>query len=538
MSASTASELSNPPLPAELPATWQWLWFGPIALIFGFGAWLQAQVHLNHDVAWITHGAGWLLEGRRFGKDIIDVNPPLIWFVSTPAALLVKLGWLTEPVAIRVYVWTLCLASLAICQRLMRPVRAAWGAGACIGLLMGAAFAMAILPAGGFAQREHLAFVLGLPYCVLLAVRVQGGAVSGPIAIACGALAGIAFGFKPWSLAVPALLELLQLARCRTFRSLWRAETLALAATLVIYLLSILLFAREYLTDVVPMVIATYWAYDGTGAPWFYWRAATAPLLVAVVFLAVARQFPAPARALTAAFLGFSFSYWAQGRGFSYHAYPALATAFTLFAYAAVPAAGAIRALNLPVRPLIKVGLAACVGLFALHCTRVWSKPVVGWYDKYEAQAGEVGALRTELIERINATVPRGGYVYAFSSHPFPAFPTMSYTAAEWGSPLAGQFALPAMLARKRVSDPARLAAIDAAVQSQREQVLKDFVLHEPAMVLIETRPDRLGMRGRNFDDVAFYNADPRFAAIWRHYVEAKPVGSLRVFMRRGQGAT
>src|SRR5262245_9562582 len=362
MSTSAVSELPHPPQSPALPASVLWLSFGLIALLFGFGAWLQAQVHINHDVAWITHGAGWLLEGRRFGKDIIDVNPPLIWFVSIPAAVLVKLGWFTEPLAMRVYVWALCLASLAVCHRLMRPVRQAWGTGACAGLLVGAAFAMSILPAAAFAQREHLAFVLGLPYCLLLAVRLDGGAVPRSIAIACGAAAGVAFGFKPWCLAVPALLELLHLARFRTFRSLWRAETLALAAMLVIYLLAVVLFAREYLTDVIPMVIATYWAYDGTGAPWFYWRAAIAPWLVGVVFLAVARRVPAPARALTAAVAGFSLSFWAQRKGFAYHAYPVLASAFTLFAYAAAPAAGTIRNLKLPVSSWVKVGMAACVG--------------------------------------------------------------------------------------------------------------------------------------------------------------------------------
>ena len=517
---------------AQLPRTLALL--GLLALIFGLGAWLQAQVHLNHDVAWITHGAGWLLEGRRFGHDIIDVNPPLIWFVSTPAALLVKLGWLSEPVAIRVYLWALCLLSLAICHWLMRPVREAWGSSACSGLLLGAAFAMAILPAAGFAQREHLAFVLGLPYCLLIAVRIQTGRAPRSIAIACGVMAGVAFGFKPWFLAVPLLLELLHLSTARTLRSLWRAETVALGATLCTYLLAVVLFAREYLTVVIPMASATYWAYDGTGAPWYYWRAAVTPWIGGAILLAVARRAPAPARALTAAFAGFSLGYWAQGKGFSYHAYPTLACAFTFFAYAIALAARTVRHMNLRLHDGVKLGLAVCVVAIGLHFTRVWSKPVDKWLMQYNVAYGEIGVFRSELIARVNASVPRGGYVYAFSSHPFPAFPTISYTAAEFGSPLGAQFALPAMLARKRVSDPARLAALDAAVQWTREQVLADFIRHQPAMVLIETREDRLGMRGRDFDDIAFYAAEPRFAAIWSHYVEVRGIGTLRVFMRRG----
>src|SRR5215471_19280210 len=132
-----------------------------IALIVACGARLQAHVHLNHDVAWITHGAVWMLDGKQFGRDIIDVNPPLIWFVSLPAAWLVKQGWCTEADAIRLYVWGLCAVSLLLCHRALRPMRLAGAGAESIAILVGAALAMAILPKAAFGQREHLAFVLG-----------------------------------------------------------------------------------------------------------------------------------------------------------------------------------------------------------------------------------------------------------------------------------------------------------------------------------------------------------------------------------------
>jgi hypothetical protein len=505
-----------------------------LGLIFGYGAWLQAHVHLNHDVAWITHSAGWLLEGRRFGRDIIDVNPPLIWFVSMPAAWLFKTGLCTEAEAIRFYVWALCVASLAICYRLLRLGR---GAGTDIdstALLIGAAFSMAILPGGAFAQREHLAFVLGLPYCLLLATRMNESVPqTRGMALACGALAGIAFGFKPWFLAVPLLLELLHLVKARKLRSLWRTETVSLAVALLIYLVAVIVFAWDYLARVVPMGLATYWAYEESGARWSYLQAAATPWVAALVFLGIARRFSAQALTLTAAFAGFSLSYWAQNKGFAYHAFPALAVAVTLFVYSIPIAARALVRVAWPIRNWVRISMAACPVVVALNLLRLWSTPVDTWLARYDMRTGDIGMFRSELIARINASVPRGEFVYAFSSHPFPAFPTMSYTAAEWGSPLVGQFAIPAFLARDRVKDPARLAALDLAVQAQREQVVADFAQHAPSMVLIETREDRLGMRGRHFDDIAFYSSDPRFAAIWRQYVEADSIGTLRVFVRR-----
>lgn len=53
-------------------------------------------------------------------------------------------------------------------------------------------------------------------------------------------------------------------------------------------------------------------------------------------------------------------------------------------------------------------------------------------------------------------------------------------------------------------------------------------------MVLVETRRDRLAMRGRHFDDIAFYSSDPRFADLWRHYHETRREGSIRIFLRDG----
>jgi hypothetical protein len=41
-------------------------------------------------------------------------------------------------------------------------------------------------------------------------------------------------------------------------------------------------------------------------------------------------------------------------------------------------------------------------------------------------------------------------------------------------------------------------------------------------------------MNGRQFDDIAFYLADPRFRRIWQDYEEYPPMGPLRVFIRRG----
>jgi hypothetical protein len=67
--------------------------------------------------------------------------------------------------------------------------------------------------------------------------------------------------------------------------------------------------------------------------------------------------------------------------------------------------------------------------------------------------------------------------------------------------------------------------------------VVEDFERRPPSIVFAERSPARLGMNGRQFDDIAFYLTDPRFQRIWGEYEEYPPMGPLRVFVRRADAA-
>jgi hypothetical protein len=181
-------------------------------------------------------------------------------------------------------------------------------------------------------------------------------------------------------------------------------------------------------------------------------------------------------------------------------------------------------------RASLRLALAACVGLLAADCGWAWSLPARHWLAAYDTVNGEIGQTRRMLVAAVNQYAPRGSYVYAFSSHPYPAFPTMSYTQAEWGSAFPAQFAIPAYVRRRRPAtvDP---AAVERAMTLQRQYVLDEFQRYQPRVVLVETRQFRLGMRGP-FDDIAFYSQEPAFARIWRGYREAGMVGSVRIYVR------
>ena len=86
--------------------------------------WLASLVYflhttLNHDVAWYLVAADRFLDGARLYRDIIEVNPPLAFYLAVPPVAAARLtGW--EPIdCLVVYVCLLIALSLAICDHLV-----------------------------------------------------------------------------------------------------------------------------------------------------------------------------------------------------------------------------------------------------------------------------------------------------------------------------------------------------------------------------------------------------------------------------------
>ena len=158
--------------------------------------------------------------------------------------------------------------------------------------------------------------------------------------------------------------------------------------------------------------------------------------------------------------------------------------------------------------------------------------PIVRWYATYNVAWGSIGQFRQMIIDTVNHLAPTGQtYFYALSTHPFPGFPTASYTAAEWSGSAICQSIIPAYARLDEVTDPTLRDRVLSAAEFQRSTVVEDFGRRPPSVVFVERAHSRLGMQGRQFDDIAFYLKDSRFKRIWNNYQEYPPIGSLRVFV-------
>jgi hypothetical protein len=265
------------------------------------GVFLAASILLfipiTHDAIWQIWLSRQMLHGTKLYRDIIEVNPPLWFWVGMPlAALGDSLGLSARLLIVAFFIGSICL-SLRLAPARFR-------------LLLLILFVL--LPLSDFGQREHFTFIASAPYVFAVATRMRGEVPKYPVLI--GLFAGLGLCLKPHFLLVPLMLELL-VWKCRRLR----AETTALAFFTLAYAISIPLFAPDYLSRMVPMIRRYYWAF--VQVPHYFAPLAASIIAAGGAWLGRRKGSPESRAALLAA-LSFMPAVFLQGRGFGYHLIP------------------------------------------------------------------------------------------------------------------------------------------------------------------------------------------------------------------------
>ncbi|MFC7551242.1 hypothetical protein ACFQU7_01430 [Pseudoroseomonas wenyumeiae] len=124
---------------------------------------------LNQDVAAVLSFAERMVAGEVLYSDLIDVNPPLIFLLNLPAALLAAWTPLDAVQALLLLLLIFCGVVGWLCHRLNPPRGAAEAA------MMLALLPLVLLLAGyDFGQREQIMAAAALPYLFLAERRIEG----------------------------------------------------------------------------------------------------------------------------------------------------------------------------------------------------------------------------------------------------------------------------------------------------------------------------------------------------------------------------
>lgn len=444
---------------------------------------------VDSDVAWQLWIAQRLHAGARLYRDIIEVNPPLWFWMAVPIERLSALLHLhIESVAISA-ISLFAALSLAATDRLCIHIEG----GRRAAFLAYAALVLVAVPWMHTGQREQIALIAAVPYVALAVARLRGAAVAPALAATLGAAAALGFGLKHYFLVVPVLLELWIIAAQRRRWRPFRPETVALTVTGTAYAAAIILFAPDYLERVVPFVRLLYGGLTAQS-----WSAVFGPFAVitGLLLLAAATQARLLGHAkaslaigLLVAAVGFAAAYLIQFKGWPYHTLPALGCASLALAALLAETPNTTRLLRLLAPPLLVLPL-------VLAAKEQLTKPLPT-PDLESAVSGlkrgdTIAFLGTEAAVPWAVTLQNG---YRYPSRYISFWMVIAVNANE---------------ARGRQNP-----SVSAAWAKVVRETVQDFRCIPPARIIV-ARP--LPGDTANFDILPMFTRDPAFAELLAHY--------------------
>lgn len=478
---------------------------------------------LNHDVAAVLNFAERWVAGERLYRDLIDVNPPLIFVLTAIPAQIARWTPLEGVGALLLCVVLCCLAAWRLTVRLRRDRAEGPVERAVLDALVPLACVLAAYDVG---QREHLMALFALPYAFLAARRIEGLPTPPALAWTVTLAAALGFALKPHFLAVPLLVEALVLAR-RGPRAAFRDPLpWGMAAVWLGYLAAIPVFFPDYFNFVVPLVMGYYLATGGFGAFDVLLGekigAALLPLILLALF-AARRAAGAPAQALLAVGLGGFLSAWVQHKGWTYHVVPMeMAVALLAGLLAARWIDGALPPPRVAAAaPGLALAAALLVAMVHIRGESPWRQI---WYD--QLRDGQLTAvLRREVA---------GERLLVLSPDIYPVYPALNYARARSTLRFMNLWVLVGAYpdcpeGAPRYRDTWEMGRPEFLVY---RTVAEDFARAPPAGVLVAKTSGIPRCDAEEFDPIAYFSRHPAFAQTWRRYTRVVHMDTYLLYLR------
>jgi hypothetical protein len=491
------------------------------AALFLAGILSQAPRRVGHDVGWFLYSASRLLDGARLYQDVVDPNPPMIFFLNLAPAWISRVASLPPPAVLKAWVIALMLASLILCSRSLAVAAPSVSARVRASFLITLVVLLVTYVGSDFGQREHFLLLFVAPYLLLASARASGLEAPPGLCAAAGMFAGVGFAIKPFFLLPWVFVEASLFLRCRG-ASLWRRENWAIAGIQSMHLAYIFIAAREYYEHVFPL---TRRVYDVANVPLASLLSHQATLLCAlavVVGLAVPStpELRELRRVIVIAAAGALACALVQRKGFGYHFYPAAALAISSLVAAAFDLGRWVPGMEKRVwRVFLPAAAAATVAL---------------------SQAGR--PRPDDLVDslvRLAEQHARGERVVLFNLGEYPAFPALNYAPAQWGSRFSSVWFLSGFYRPQHVRPgggrfPYRAPAVmDPAERYAFEALVSDLLQKPPRLLMIDCRTRWIA--GLNsFSLIEYLSQDARVAELLSNYRHLTTIHCIEVFNLTG----
>ncbi len=480
------------------------------------------------DNAYLLYTAGRVLDGAKLYVDIVEINPPLIVAFNFPPVLLARLTGLSDLVVFRLGVGLLLMGSIFLAQPALR--RICGGAAGRRALSLVLAFALFVLPAETFGEREHLMLALILPYLLTIVARVMGESIPVRYAHAVGILAGFGFALKPHFALVWIVLEVWFAVRNR--KLVVRPEAGWVVALLVGYAAAVLLLTPEYL-EVIRRFGSLYLSFFRASLlkTLLFGERSRLPLLAVLAFLALRHRCPNRdlLTGLALATLGLLAVATIQQKGWGYHFYPASAVGLVLLGSVAVTTERPLGSLPRRLYGAVAVGVMVAV---------MSSAVLVSAWRLADPRGPKVEPHpRYWELENLVRRRAQGRPILVLSWAMGSAWPLTYATGAKWSMRFPSLWTLWALYANQfgqlgpiQFHSPATESDAERFV---REAVAQDIERFEPRLLIVfAAAPDSPESQVSRLDYLAYFGRDPRIASQLEYYRYLQTIGAHDVYVR------
>jgi len=478
-----------------------------VVVVAAMAAVFYPQFSLNHDAGWYVAATGRFLDGARLYEDIIEINPPLAFYLTIPPLAVARALGGNPTTSYFVYVCILCLASCLWTFRLLR--HAALERAERNVLLLVVTVALFVLPVAEFGQREHLMLAFALPFLLSLILRPAMPPIGASHQIALALTASLGLLLKPHFLLIPASIAIMRLWQERSLRALFDPGLLALALAAIAYAVFVALAHPAYLRFIVPVAREVYAAYGAGAGRVLFKHELTAMLVGAIAALSGVRAFSNPiTQRLASASVGAAAAYLIQFKGWNYHVLPLSAFVLLSAAWLCLCSARAIR------RDLILVAGLAVFALMAL--------------DQQIAR-GPYQSRTTAIFKPYVKT--DGESILVLSTNVWAGFPFVNEVSGRWASRFPAQWFIPGAHNRLQSEECTRNRAscgrAAEILNLARTAIIEDIARFRPDVIFIDERASKSYFQSRSFDYVEFLSEHPEFSLFRSCY---RRIGSNREY--------
>ena len=448
----------------------------------------HGSVALPSDVSYFITADGRILDGAVPYVDIMETNPPLAFWITMPAVWLARFLGLSPHIAYVGYVCLFIAGALGLTRIVLQAAGETRENSSMV--LLASAAALTLAPVEAFGQREHFAALLALPYAAAAVQLAEGRAPHTSLRILIGLLCGVGMAFKPYLLAIPLLVEAFLLWETRAWRNLFRAEIIGMAVSVAVYPILVWQFTPQYFSEILPLALQTYGAFQST-----FSEAALRPAVASfLLFLGIAVYFiwrPGVQQrgdwVWIFAGLGGFLCYLAQLKGWTYQLLPGMI-------FVLIPVLLNVFRHSGLVARIVVIG---CFGAVMIG----------GWMNFARNQNFRL----THIDELLAGRKPQR--MMALTHDLGVIFPYIETRNIAWASRFQSLWMLPAV---SKGLIPAEQQ--DMVIARAAEIVTQDLISLKPDIVIVDRRSNTPTLRGHKIEYIVWFSRSPEFVQAWSSY--------------------